>query len=155
MNRVKVAGLSLSAAALVAMAVHEGYRDRAYYATADERDRGISTIGFGNTEGVKPTDTITVEKALVRLLATADKMQQQMRQCLGDQTEMTQPAWDALTSLTYNIGVGNFCSSTLVKKAKAGQEFCSEILRWNRQSGVILAGLTKRRQEEYQKCLGN
>ena len=48
-RRTPLAALTLSAAALVGIAVHEGYRDRAYYATPHERSAGISTIGFGTT----------------------------------------------------------------------------------------------------------
>lgn len=149
----RIAALTLSAAALVGMAVHEGYRDRAYYATADEKARGISTVGFGETQGVKPTDTVTVEKALVRLLARSHGFESELKQCFNSDVTMTQNQWDSAVSLAYNVGVPALCKSTLVRKANAGEEWCSEILRWNRQSGVVLPGLTKRRQEEYQKCV--
>ncbi|MFZ9813260.1 MAG: lysozyme, partial [Burkholderiaceae bacterium] len=32
---------------------------------------------------------------------------------------------------------------------------CKEILRWDKFQGKPLAGLTKRRQAEYQQCIGN
>ena len=149
----RIAALTLSAAALVGMAVHEGYRDKAYYATTDEKARGIATIGFGETKDVTPRDTTTVEKALVRLLARSGEFEQGLKSCLDDDVEMTQGAWDAMVSWAYNVGLKNACTSTLVKKANAGLEWCSELLRWDRQSGVVLPGLTKRRKEEYQKCV--
>lgn len=149
----KVAALTISAAALVGMAVHEGYRDRAYYATADEKARGISTIGFGETQGVTPRDTTTVEKALVRLLARSQGFEAELKECFNSEVSMSQGQWDSVVSLAYNVGVPAVCKSTLARKANAGEEWCAEILRWNRQNGVILPGLTKRRQEEYAKCV--
>ncbi len=154
-SRTRIAALSLSAAGLVGIAGWETYRGDAYYATQHERDKGISTIGWGSTDGVRPGDRTTPDKALVRLLATAEKFQDEMRDCIGDDVEMTQGAWDAISSLAFNIGTTAFCKSTLVKKLKAGEEFCSEILRWNRQGGVELAGLTRRREAEYRTCIGN
>lgn len=149
--RARVAGLSLSAAALVAIATHEGFRDRAY-----DDGVGVQTIGFGTTAGVKPGDRITVERALIRLLADADRMQRELRACIGD-VPMYQHEWDAIVSWAYNIGTGAACKSTLVRKLKA-QDYagaCNELLRWDYAGGKRLAGLTKRRQAEYQQCMGD
>ena len=152
--RMKVAALTLSASALVGMAIQEGYRGDAYYATPNEKSRGISTIGFGETEGVKPTDKITVEKALVRLLARTGEFEDGLRKCIDEDAMLFPYEWDTLVSWAYNVGLRNACGSTLIKKLNAGVEWCSELLRWDRQQGVVLPGLTKRRQEEYHTCLG-
>lgn len=156
-TRVVLSALTLSASALVGMAVHEGYRDKAYHATADEKARGISTIGFGTTAGVKPGETITPERALVRLLTDADQFQAQLRTCIGP-VPLYQHEWDAYVSWAYNVGAGAACSSTLVKLLKQSppdyRAACDQLLRWDKQSGRTLPGLTKRRQEEHKKCLG-
>ena len=149
--RTQVAALSLSAAALVGIAVHEAYRGEAYLPTPND----VPTIGFGETKGVKLGDRTSVEKALVQLLARTGEFEQGLRRCLGDDTLMTQYEWDAVVGWAYNVGLGNACSSTLVRKARLGLPFCSELLRWDRQKGQVLPGLTKRRQQEYQQCLGN
>ena len=148
--RVQVAALSLSAAALVGIAVHEGYRGAAYLPTPND----VPTIGFGTTGGVKPGDKITPERALVRLLGDAGKFEQAVKQCAD--VPLFQHEFDAYVSLTYNIGSGAFCSSTLVRKLKAGDYAgaCREILRWDKQAGRVLPGLTKRRQQEYAQCVG-
>lgn len=148
--RIQVAALSLSAAALVGIAVHEGYRETAYLPTPQD----VPTIGFGTTGGVKPGDKITPERALVRLLGDAGKFEQAVKQCAD--VPLFQHEFDAYVSLTYNIGSGAFCSSTLVRKLKAGDYAgaCREILRWDKQAGRVLPGLTKRRQQEYQQCVG-
>ena len=154
-GRLALASLSLSAAAIVGMAVHEGYRGDAYHATADERERGISTIGFGTTDGVRPGDRTTPERALVRLLEDATKFERQLKACIGD-VPMYQHEWDAIVSWAYNVGPGAACRSTLVRNLQAGDYAgaCRELLRWDRQSGRVLPGLTKRRQAEYQQCMG-
>lgn len=151
MSRVHVAALSLSAAALVGIAVHEGYRETAYLPTPQD----VPTIGFGTTGGVKPGDKITPERALIRLLADADKFQRDLKACIGP-VALYQHEWDAYVSWAYNVGTGAACGSTLVRKLKAGDYAgaCKELLRWTKQAGRELPGLVKRRQQEYQQCTG-
>lgn len=152
--RVAVGSLVLAASTLVSIAVHEQYQGNAYYATAEEKARGITTIGFGTTSGVKPGDTITVERALVRLLADANRFEQAVKRCAP--VPMHQYEFAAYVSLAYNIGEGAFCRSTLAKKLNA-QDYdgaCKEILKWDKQAGKTLRGLTSRRQAEYRQCVG-
>ena len=150
LKRTKLSALVLSASAMVGIALHEGYRPTAY-----DDGVGVQTIGFGTTEGVKPGDKITVERALVRLLADAEKHQKELRACIGD-VPMYQYEWDAYVSWSYNVGTGAACKSSLVRKLKAGDYAgaCTELLRWDRAGGRVLPGLTKRRQAEYQQCTG-
>lgn len=149
-GRVAVASLSLSAATLVGIAVHEGYRGDAYLPTPND----VPTIGFGTTDGVKMGERITPERALVRLLADASKFEQAVKRCAP--VPMFDYEFQAYVSLTYNIGEGAFCRSTLAKRLVAGdyEGACREILRWDKQAGRPLAGLTKRRQAEYRQCTG-
>lgn len=148
--RLQIAALTLSASALVGIALHEGYRDKAYTPVPGD----VHTIGFGTTEGVKQGDNITVERALVRLLQDASKFEQTVKRCAP--VPMYAHEFSAFVSLTYNIGEGAFCSSTLVKKLREGdyKAACEQILRWDKFKGQSLPGLTKRRQQEYQMCLG-
>jgi lysozyme len=148
--RIHVAALTLSASALVGIAIHEGYRDVAYTPVKGD----VATIGFGTTEGVRLGDTITVERALIRLMKDATKFEQAVKRCAP--VPMYPYEFSAYVSLTYNIGAGAFCSSTLAKKLNAGDYVgaCNEILRWDKFKGQPLAGLTKRRQQEHQMCLG-
>jgi lysozyme len=63
---------------------------------------------------------------------------------------LTQGMIDACLSLMYNIGGGNFGSSTLVKKLNA-KDYCGaadQFLRWNKAAGKVLRGLTIRREKE-------
>ena len=148
--RSPIAALSLSAAAIVGIALHESFRDSAYIPVAGD----VPTIGFGSTENVKLGDKITVDRALVRLLNDASSFERAVKRCAP--VPMYQYEFDAYVSLTYNIGEGAFCRSTLIKKLNQldYDGACKEILRWDKFKGKSLAGLTKRRQEEYRKCIG-
>ena len=150
--RMTVAALAVSGSALIGIAVHEGYIGHTY------KDQvGIATIGFGNTDNVKPGQTITVERALIRLGNNIGEKESAMRTCLGD-VPLYQNEWDAYVSLSYNIGTNGFCGSTLVKRLKQNPPdytaACTEILRWNRGGGRVLDGLVKRRRAEYKQCMG-
>lgn len=149
--RVGIAALSLSASALVGIALHEGYRGEAYVPVPGD----VPTIGFGTTDGVKIGDKTTPEKALVRALADAQKFEGALKKCVT--VPLHQHEYDAYISLSYNIGSGAFCKSTLVKKLNSGDYAgaCQEILKWDKFQGKPLPGLTKRRNEEYRKCLGS
>jgi lysozyme len=148
MDRVKLAGLALSATALVGIALHEGYSDRAYTPVPGD----VPTIGFGTTEGVKPGDTITPPKALARALQDVQKYEGALKRCV--KVPLHQFEYDAYISLSYNIGQTAFCGSTLVRKLNAEDYAgaCAEILRWDKFKGQPLRGLTIRRQQEYRLC---
>ena len=147
-SRKDIAAISLSASALVAIALHEGYKENAYLPLAGD----VPTIGFGTTTGVKLGDKTSPEKALQAALRDIQKFEGALKQCV--KVPLTQGEYDGYISLSYNIGSGNFCRSTLVKKLNQ-QDYegaCKEILRWDKFKGQRLPGLTKRRQEEYIKC---
>ncbi len=61
----------------------------------------------------------------------------------------------AFGSFTYNVGVGAFNTSTLLKRAKAGRmtEACDQLLRWTYAGGRQLKGLVIRREAERELCL--
>jgi len=56
----------------------------------------------------------------------------------------------ALTSFTFNLGIGNLKSSTLLRKLNAGDYAgaADQFLVWNKAGGQVMAGLTKRREAE-------
>ncbi len=150
LNRTYVAAISLSAAALVGIALHEGYRDEAYIPVPGD----IPTIGFGHTGDVKPNATTTPTRALVMLLNDVNTHSEGIKRCI--KVPLYQHEFDAYSSLSMNIGVGAFCKSTLVGLLNNGEYdlACKQILRWDRFQGKKLAGLTKRREAEYKTCMG-
>ena len=151
MNRMAVAALSLSGLGLVAIVMNEGYNSTAYAPLKGD----VPTIGFGTTKGVKLGDRTTPQDALKRALTDISQFEGALKQCV--KVPLTQGEYDAYISLSYNIGSFAFCNSTLVKRLNAGryEDACAEILQWDRFKGQKLAGLTKRRTEEYHLCLGS
>jgi lysozyme len=149
-KRQDIAAISLSATALVALVIHEGYRSDAYLPLPGD----LPTIGFGTTSGVKLGDKTTPEKALLVAMKDVQTFEGAVKSCV--KVPLSQHEYDAYIALSYNIGTGAFCRSTLVKKLNAGDYIgsCNEILKWDQFKGKPLTGLTKRRQEEYKKCLG-
>lgn len=137
------------------IAEFEGFSDRPYYATAEEKLKGIVTIGYGNTfypDGtkVKITDSqITREKAFYILEKTVEKFRIQVNKYV--KTKLTKNQEDALVSFAYNVGIGNFSKSTLLKLVNINPNdamIAKEFLKWNKQAGKELKGLTNRRIKE-------
>jgi len=149
-SRKHIATISLSATALVALLLHEGYRENAYIPVVGD----VPTIGFGTTTGVKLGDRTSPEKALTVAMRDVQGFEGAIKSCVT--VPLHQYEYDAYTSLAYNIGSSAFCRSTLVRKLNAEDYVgaCNQILRWDHFKGKPLAGLTKRRQEEHKKCLG-
>jgi lysozyme len=151
MNRVQLASLTLSAAALVGLALSEGYTDRAVQPLPGDK----WTYGFGTTEGVRPGDTITPPKALERKLRDVQNFEGALKQCVT--VPLAQHEYDAYVSLAYNIGSKAFCGSTLVRLLNAGDYAgaCQQILRWDRFKGERVRGLTARREREHALCISD
>jgi len=149
-ERRTVLSLTLSASALVGILLHEGYSDKAYTPVKGD----VPTIGFGTTGGVKAGDTIKPPQAVARALVDVQRFEGALKQCV--KVPLHQYEYDAYISLSYNIGSKAFCGSTLVKKLNAGDYAgaCQQVLMWDKFNGKPLAGLTKRRQAEYQQCKG-
>lgn len=157
MKRTPAILITVSALTVAGLAVHEGYRSRAY-----DDGAGVQTVGFGSTRHpdgtpVKPGDTVTPERAVVMLARDADRIWREAASCIGD-VPLSQGEAAAFQSLAYNIGAGAFCRSTLVKKLKESPPdyagACRELLKWTRAGGVEMAGLVKRREAEYRQCIG-
>lgn len=154
--RQTIAALAISAAALVGIAMHEGYVDVAAPPVAGD----VATNGFGTTTHADGTpvqigEKTTPVRALAHLLADADRHAKAVKRCAP--VPMHQHEFDAYVSLTYNIGASAFCSSTVARRLKAGDYAgaCQAILMWDKFKGKPLAGLAKRRQAEYRQCLGD
>lgn len=148
--RRAIAGIVLSASALVGIASWEGYVEKAY------RDIvGVWTIGFGTTAGVKPNQSTTPVAALQRKVEDIQKFEGAVKECV--RVPLHQYEYDAYISLAYNIGPTAFCNSTLVRKLNASDYTgaCKEILKWNMAGGKVVEGLNNRRKAEYKLCLGS
>ena len=108
---------------------------------------GVLTIGYGHTRGVKPGDEINELQAEIYLREDLEEVEKQLNHL---SLPVNQNQFDALCSFIFNLGIGNFMQSTLLKKLKAGDKTAAdEILRWDKSGGKVLPGLTARRKAEY------
>ncbi|MDE6801856.1 MAG: lysozyme [Muribaculaceae bacterium] len=131
---------------------YEGCRLRAYRCPA-----GVLTIGYGHT-GSDVTDgkTITQNEADSLFDQDIERFERQLRSIIGT-VNLSQCQWDALVSLAYNIGIGAFSRSTLLKKIRSNPDnpaIREEFLKWNKAGGRVLPGLVKRRLWESQRYFG-
>ena len=110
--RRTVTGLTLSAATLVTIVMHEGYSDRAITPVKGD----VPTIGFGTTTGVKLGDTTTPPKALARALTDVQQFEGALKQCV--KVPLTQHEYDALVSFSYNVGSRAFCQSRRILRSE-------------------------------------
>ena len=112
--------------------------------TAYKDPVGIPTIGYGHTKGVKLGQKITQAQAdeyLKQDVATAEKAVSKYKY------NYNQNQFDALVSFTYNCGVGNLKKITDNGNRTLAQ-ISARIPNYNKASGKVLAGLTRRRAAE-------
>lgn len=127
---------------------HEGLRLKAYLDPI-----GIPTICYGETLGVQLGQQKTKAEcdALfeARLGVFAYAVDAAITPSMSPHTHA------ALTSWTYNVGIGAMQKSTLVRLMNEGRtvEACNELPKWNKAGGRVLTGLVKRREEERKLCL--
>lgn len=130
---------------------YEGMKLRAYKDMV-----GVWTIGYGHTGP-------EVHSGLVW---TPEQAEQALRDRLDNEfvpgvlkalTKRPQPCeLDAMVSLAYNVGVGAFSNSTLVKKYNAGDTdgAAEQFHRWTIAEGKSVKGLRRRRAAEAARFAG-
>lgn len=122
----------------------EGCRLTAYKCPA-----GVLTIGYGHTGAdVKEGQTITQEQA--EKLLRSDLVVHCNNVSGLVKVPLNQNQFDALVSFEYNIGYGNFKSSTLLRLLNQGDYngAAEQFQRWRYANGKVLSGLITRRQKE-------
>ena len=113
--------------------------------TAYQDAKGVWTIGYGHTEGVKKGDKITYYQAEQFLKEDLAKFEAEANKC---KRISTQGKYDAILDFIYNCGPANFNSSTLKKYIECGKatwEIQEQFLRWVNSGGRKLGGLVSRR----------
>lgn len=117
---------------------------------------GVWTIGYGDTENVKPGMVITQQEADERLTRRLRReFEPGVRAVVPGPIQQGQ--FDAMVSLAYNIGVAAFTNSTLVKLFNAGdvQLAADQFPRWDKAGGKSVKGLRRRRAAERALFLGS
>lgn len=121
---------------------YEGCRLTAYRCPAN-----VLTIGWGHTKNVYEGMSITQDEA-DRLLVEDVQVYANAVNQYQSRFNFNQAEFDSLTSFTYNCGVGSL--QAVMSCCNTKQEIAEECKLYNKGSGVVLAGLVRRREEEYQ-----
>ena len=132
--------------------LHTSYRDPI----------GIVTVCYGQTgtdlygRRIQMGMTYTEEECTKMLSETIDRFEREVdaRVTVG-YASLWQKA--AIISFVYNVGQGNFQSSTLLRKLNSGDHAgaCDQLTRWVYANRQKLPGLVSRRGEEREWCMGN
>lgn len=132
----------------------EGLRLNAYQDSV-----GIWTIGFGTTvfphgQKVQDGDCCTIQQA--QNYMSHDLKRFEVAVFKAVQVPLNQHQFDALVSLTYNIGIGAFQSSTLLKLLNTGNYAAAsdQFDVWIKAGGKTVQGLVNRRAIEKACFLG-
>ena len=128
----------------------EGLRLKAYKCPG-----GVWTIGYGHTAGVRPEMVITEAQAEEFLKEDLFSCENAVN---NQKLSINQNQFDALVSLIYNIGIGNFQKSTLLRKARVNpndNSIMDEFLKWVYSKGRVLPGLQRRRLAEMKLYFSN
>jgi len=150
----------------------EGFHQKAYYCQAD-----VPTIGWGTTrycEGtvisrngreipISPGEKVQMGDKITEVMAELN-LKHGLNDCAWRikgllKVKPTQYQFDAMVSLTYNIGIGGFSESTCLRKFNEGdiEEAADAILLWNKTTidgkKVVSQGLVNRRREEREMFL--
>ena len=128
----------------------EGFSAKPYLCSAK-----VPTIGYGSTYYLNSKRVTLLDKPITELeafemfKAIADKFADKVSKLVTALIDQAQ--FNALVSLTYNIGPANFQKSTLLRKVNFNHNDPSiraEFLKWNKAGGQVLKGLTIRRKAE-------
>ena len=143
--------MKTSQAGIDAIAQREGERLTAYPDPATGGEPW--TIGVGHTGGVEEGDTITQDES--RAFLAADLATAEAAINRGVKVPVSQNEFDALVSFTFNVGVANFMTSTLLRLLNIGdhKDAANEFPKWNRAAGKVMAGLVTRRAGERDQFL--
>ena len=108
----------------------------------------VPTLGYGFTEGVTMGDTITREEADRRLSAILVPYEIVVEDACTNTPNQNE--FDAMVLLCFNIGIGGFKKSTVLRCHNAGdhQAAARAFALWNKSGGKVYTGLTRRRAEE-------
>lgn len=126
----------------------EGLRLEAYLDSASIATIGFGSIKYPNGNKVKLGDKITKDQAKEYKLHDLKEFESTVNTSV--KVPLTQNQYDALVSLSYNIGSNAFKNSTLLKKLNSGdyKGAADQFLVWNKVNSKKVQGLVNRREAE-------
>lgn len=164
-DRIAAGALILSALGFAGIVSQEGYTTVAVRPVPGDPP----TNGFGSTTGDdgeplklgEKTDPVRATRRAIRDLSLKERA---FKACLGEAVPLHQYEYDAYADLTYNVGPGNVCRSSIIPKLQAGryEAACITILDFYKVQGRdcrapewqdFCGGVWTRRQEVTHLCL--
>lgn len=150
-------GMAVSDRAIAEVKAHEQFRAEAYddfrpfhKLKPGDEILGTLTIGYGHTgPDVKIGMVITEAQAEALLKADLAKAADAVMRLVD--VQLDQGAFDALVVFVFNVGEGNFSTSTLLKlvnKQAPEREIHAQFRRWIKSKGKVMGGLISRREAE-------
>ena len=117
---------------------------------------GLPTVCIGHMDKrLKLGEEFTIEQCMQMLTSDWKKHQAELNKVVKVPYKSE---WqkEALTDFTFNVGIGNVQSSTLLKLLNEGRhvEACKQLSRWVKAKGKTLKGLVIRRDKTMPYCLG-
>ena len=126
----------------------EGVKLKAYLCPAN-----VWTIGVGHTAAMgdpKPVSGMKITEAEADAILRRDlgSIERDVEKAVT--VRLNQRQFDTLVSFVFNVGIGAFRKSTLLKKLNASRydEVPSELMKWTRAGGRVVQGLVNRRKAE-------
>lgn len=148
-SRLKKGGAAM-AAAVALIGGYEGLRLVSY---ADVI--GVYTACYGETRGIRPGMKFTKAECDEMFAKRLVEFETGMRACLKEPDAIPIRPYIAFLSLSYNVGIGAFCKSSVARLANAGdiKGACNRIPAFNKAGGRVIRGLVSRRADEQKYCL--
>lgn len=143
----------LAAIAAVAASLAAGFEGLRQYAYYDPRPGdAILTVCYGSTTDVVKGKKYSIDECKSRL---DNDMLDAVRTVERCHPNLPDNVLIAFSDAVYNIGPKVACKSTASKYLAQGNytAACKELPKWNKSNGVVLPGLTRRRNAEMEICL--
>ena len=150
----KLLGVGLGSALAISgafiIAPFEGKENKAYIDPV-----GIVTVCYGNTGKEAVLGNTYSEEQCLDQMATDLKEHDKQLMSVVKVPFKSDYQHAAVLSFVYNAGIGNFSSSTMLKKlnAKDYDGACQELTKWVYAKKKMLKGLVIRRSKEYKFCM--
>lgn len=136
----------------------------AYYFEGERRETYVDPVGvltacMGDTQNVKLGALYIEQECTIRFIDGLKHAEAVVNRCTPNVPEVSKPA---LISFVFNVGSGNYCKSTLARKANAGDMVgaCKQMYRWVfaggrdcRVASNNCPGIVTRRDIEARACL--
>ncbi|NUF50485.1 lysozyme [Gilliamella sp. ESL0250] len=119
-----------------------------YYCPAN-----VLTVGIGSTGNIQ--QKVYTDEEIAKRWVDDIKTAEMCVNRYANGFHLSQPIFDAVTSITFNVGCSKMRTSTMYKHLNNGdyKAACNEFPRWNKVGGKVLNGLVIRREKEKALCL--